>query len=161
MMTTVIWMVTLLPFLFLTPETKILAIPCMMLVGLGLGGAMYHVDILIGNIIDEDELRAGHRRAGTFYGVNALINRYSTILVFVALSLVLDGYGWGEFLGFTDAAPEDIAKMISALKILFVWLPIGALAIVFICLASIPLKGDRLEKVKEEIETLRAQELVH
>ncbi len=161
MVTNVIWIITLIPFWFLGPETKNLAVPFMMLVGIGLGGAMYHVDILIANIIDEDELKFGQRRAGTFYGVNSLINRYSTILVFLALTLVLQGYGWGEFLG--GASASETANMVSALRILFVALPIGGILVVLICLAVLPLRGARLDKVKEEIEAKRSQEseLVH
>ncbi|MHA1338990.1 MAG: MFS transporter [Promethearchaeota archaeon] len=156
MLSQTIWIFTLIPFWFLDNKPG-LAIFCMIFVGIGLSGAMYYVDINIGNIIDEDELRTGKRREGSYYGVNALINRYSTILVFVSIASVLSGYGWDEFL--INADITQIEGLVIGLKILMVIFPIGGILITLLCLKIFSIHGERLRKIKEELKKIREQQL--
>ncbi|MHA1476029.1 MAG: hypothetical protein ACTSQ5_12690, partial [Promethearchaeota archaeon] len=52
MVTEAIWIAALIPFLFLD-DHPIAAVICMVFVGIGLSGAMYFVDIIIGRVIRE------------------------------------------------------------------------------------------------------------
>jgi GPH family glycoside/pentoside/hexuronide:cation symporter len=147
-----VWILALIPFAFLDNQ-PVIAIFCMIPMGVGLSGSMFFVDIIIASIIDEDEVQNGQRREGSYYGVNALINRYSTILVFVAISVVLSGYGWAEYL---VGAGLDYAGLREGLKILLVGFNIGGLLIVILCLKIFPLHGQRWRDVQEKLKEKRA-----
>ncbi|MHA1869305.1 MAG: MFS transporter [Promethearchaeota archaeon] len=155
--TDIIWILALIPFaIFDGAQDQTSALIAMIFMGIGLAGTMYFVDIIIGSIIDEDEVKNGKRREGTFYGVNALINRYSTILVFVAIAVVLNGYGWGNYL--LDADLTQITNLKIGLKVLLVGLDIIVLLVVIILLKIFPLHGKKLEEVNEKIKEIRKQQ---
>ena len=154
-MTEMIWIASLIPFWFLDNQPE-LAIIFMVFIGIGLAGAMYYVDIIIGSIIDEAEVKTGRRREGSYYGINALINRYSTILVFVVIAITLTGYGWENYL-VSGRNPTEIANLQIGLKeLLVIWNLIG-IGVVIVLLKVFPLHGDRWRQVQEQLKTLRAQ----
>ncbi len=149
------WILALIPFWFF--EEKVgAAIVGFGFMGFGLSGAMYYVDILFGQVIDEDELNTGYRRAGTFYGVNALINRYSTILVFAAIAGVLSGYGWEEYL--IGASISQKAALQEGLKILFVGFSIGGLLLVLLLMYFFPLHGKYWKEIQRKLHKKRKNE---
>ncbi len=152
MVSTVVWIVSLIPFWFIDGNA-IAGLVCMAFMGFGLSGAMYYVDIIIASVIDEDEVKNGCRREGAFYGVNALINRYSTILVFVIIAVVLTGYGWDEFL--INANAFQMADLALGLKILVVICPIVGLCGIFVLLKLFPLHGERWQKVQDQLKAIR------
>ncbi len=152
MVTEAIWIGALIPFWYLDNQ-PILAIVFMAIMGFGLAGAMYYVDIIIGSIIDEDEVKHGCRREGSYYGINALINRYSTILVFVVIAVTLTGYGWKNYL--IAGTELSIANLQIGLKLLLVVFNIIALIVVLILLKLFPLHGERWRQVQEQLKAIR------
>jgi len=155
--TEIFWICSLIPFAFFNgPASKTIAIIMFIPLGIGLAGAMFHTDIIIGSIIDEDEINTGKRREGSYYGINALINRYSTIIVFVLIAVILSGYGWEQFLTTPDI--EQLSNLNVGLKVLMVGVNIGAMIIIIILLLLFPLHGERLQKVKDKIKEIRAQQ---
>ncbi len=86
------WAVVLIPLIFINSYLGILII--MVLNGIGLGGSPYFIDRHISNIADDDELRTGQRREGSYYGVHALFVRLSTILSISSIAIVLTTNGW-------------------------------------------------------------------
>ncbi len=151
MVTEVIWIGALIPFWFLDNQ-PIIAMVFMILMGFGLAGAMYFVDIIIGSIIDEDEVKHGCRREGSYYGINALINRYSTILVFVVIAITLTGYGWENYL---VGAGLSIANLQIGLKQLLVITNIIGIVVVLVLLKVFPLHGERWKQVQEQLKVIR------
>ncbi|GAH15536.1 unnamed protein product, partial [marine sediment metagenome] len=65
---------------------------------------LLYVDLVLAAVIDEDELTTGIRREGGYYGINALITKLSTILIFLTISIVFTSVGWAVFdpLGTTE-----------------------------------------------------------
>jgi GPH family glycoside/pentoside/hexuronide:cation symporter len=151
MITTVIWIIALIPFWFLDNQPFV-AMGCMVFMGMGLSGSMYYVDIIIASIIDEDEVLHGKRREGAFYGVNALINRYSTIIVFVVIAMTLSGYGWGNYL---VGAGLDTANLQIGLKMLMVPFSILGLVVVLLLLKIFPLHGEKWKAVQEKLKAIQ------
>ena len=113
---------------------------------------MYFVDIIIGRVIDEDELETGMRRQGSYYGVNALINRYSTILVFGAIAAVLSGYGFNNYLLGDNISYEGLKI---GLKVLMVGFNIGAIIIVLILLWRFPIHGEKWRDIQKRLQNRR------
>jgi len=152
-----VWIAALIPFAFLQEggawfglSHRLWAIIFMGFNGIGLSAAMFFVDIIMGNIIDEDELHQGTRREGAYYGVNALINRYSTILSIGAIALVFGGQGWDIYL----INPSDLQSLAleQGIRWLMAGFTIGGIILVITFLILFPLHGDRLKKVKEQIQ---------
>jgi len=153
-----VWCAVLVPFWFLDGRPY-LAIVLMAALGFGLSGAIYFVEPIIAQIIDEDEVKTGKRRAGSYYGINELINRYSTILVFAILALVLKQYGWEQYLvgSGVEASSVEIDNLVTALKVLMVPINIGANLLVVLFLWWYPLHGKRLLDVQEKLKKLHEQ----
>ncbi|MHA1732392.1 MAG: MFS transporter, partial [Promethearchaeota archaeon] len=147
-----VWIASLVPFAFLDGQ-PVLAVFCMIPVGFGLSGAMFFIDVVISDVIDEDELKTGRNRAGSYYGVNALIHRYSTILVFVAIAVVLTGYGWQDYIVGPGA---DFGALKSGLKLLMVGFTSAGILVMLLCLKLFPLHGERLEEVRRALAERRA-----
>jgi len=148
-----IWLVSFIPFGFLDNRPYI-ALICMIFLGAGLSGAMVFVDIIISDVIDEDYVNTGLNRAGSYYGINALIHRYSTILVFVSISIVLSNYGWAEYI----VGPEaDFEALRSGLKLLMTVFPVAGLMIVILLLRKFDLHGKKLKNVQAQKREMEKQ----
>ncbi|MHA1465376.1 MAG: MFS transporter [Candidatus Heimdallarchaeaceae archaeon] len=89
------WIIALIPLFWV--ETYWVAAILFVFLGIGLGGSPYFIDRNISNITDEDEIRTGQRREGSYYGVHALFVRLSSILAIVSVSIILSGNGWSLF----------------------------------------------------------------
>ncbi len=119
------------------------------LMGIGLSGSLYIIDIIISDIIDEDEVNTGTRREGAYYGVNMFLMHLSTVVVFLVIGPVFLISNWYEF------NPADVP--ISSLRILISIFPIIALLIGIFVIYKYPLDGARLKKVKEQCEKLHKE----
>ncbi len=148
------WCIALVPYWWLDFRPY-LAMVFVVFVGAGLSGAIYFVEPIIANVIDENELRTGRAKAGSYYGVNGLINRLSTIMVFVLIAIVLSGYGWEQYI--VGAEIEELAQLREGLRVLFVPVSIAGNLIVAILLLFFPLHGERLEKVQAELAEVRSR----
>ncbi len=154
--TQLFWCLALLPFWWYDGKPN-LAMINMIFVGVGLSGAIFFVEPIIANLIDEDELRTGKAKAGSYYGVNGLINRLSTILVFVIIAIVLSGYGWEQYL--IGAGEDQLTNLRDGLRVLFVPVSIAGNLIVALLLYIFPLHGKRLEQVQAELEKVRSRKV--
>jgi len=144
------WMITLIPLFFITSMEWALFL--FFLSGCGLAGALFLRDITWADVIDEDELNTGVRREAAYYGMNALFMRFSTILIFLAISIVFTSTGWAVY------APEKVTpEVIFGLKLLMVVFPVIALGIAIFGFYMYPLHGERLRKVKEAQQILHAE----
>ena len=153
MYSNVIFIITLIPFMFVDNTT--FAFICFFLVGIGLGGALLFADILLAAVIDEDELTNPNRtrREGGFYGINALVTKLSTIFVILSINLVFNSTGWYVFdpvLGSTDL-------VIFGLKSLMVIFPGVALLIGIISIKRFPITKERYDQIKQDIEILHKE----
>ena len=145
-----IWIATTIPFIFITDAVSGFVI--FFLLGIGFGGTLYVIDIIVADIVDEEEMITGMRREAGYYGVNALCLRFTTILVFLSISIVFTNVGWAVY------EPENVTpQVILGLRILMAVFPIMALLVGFVSMYRYPLDGERLKNVKERLEVLHAE----
>jgi len=144
-----IWIITLIPLLFI--DNWIAGMIVFFFIGIGLAGSLYIVDLIISDIVDEDELNTGVRREASYYGVNAFFMRLSTVFVFLAIGLVFTTTGWGDY------APNPGTDVIFGLRILMAVFPAIALLIAILFIYKYPLDGERLRKVKEDLQKLHEE----
>ena len=145
-----VWILTLLPLMFISD--MISGIIVFFLIGIGLSGSLYIIDIVIADIVDEDEVNTGIRREGGYYGVNIFFQRLATIFVFLIIGPVFLVSNWQVF------DPSNItAEIIFGLRSLMFIYPAIALIIAIIAIYFYPLDGKKLKQVKEEREKIHRE----
>ena len=145
----IIWIITLSPLVFLANNniSRLLSFVVFASIGFGLSAALYFIDIIHGDVIDQDALKFGVRRAASYYGVNAFIHRFSMILGITTIYIVFSGTGWSEYLPVVEnPALRDIG-----IKLLMFLFPAIALIGSILFFRSYGLHGEVLEKMRAEL----------
>ncbi|MFX0010931.1 MAG: MFS transporter [Candidatus Hermodarchaeota archaeon] len=145
-----IWIITLLPLVFLSNDdlSRTLSFVIFGTIGFGLSAALFFVDLIHGDVIDQDALKFGVKRAASYYGVNAFIHRISMILGITTIAPLFAGTGWSEY----TPIPTDPFLIQVALKSLMFIFPAIALIISILIFKSYDLHGEKLEKMREELK---------
>ena len=145
------WVAALIPLIWVESYLGILII--MALNGIGLGGSPYFIDRHISNIADEDELKTGERREGSYFGVHALFVRLSTILSIGSIAIVTSTNGW------TVYEPAAVTEgVIFGLKSLMSLFPAGALVIGIIVLIFYPLGRKQVQELQANLKLKKEEE---
>ncbi len=144
-----IWILTLLPLLFLSNNdlSRILSLLVFVTIGFGLSAALFYVDLIHADVIDQDALNFGVKRAASYYGVNAFIHRFSMILGITTIAIIFTGTGWSEYTPVTDNPDLTIL----GLKLIMFLFPSIALIGSFLCFRSYDLHGEKLIQMREEL----------
>jgi len=145
-----IWIATLIPLLFIGDMISGLIV--FFLMGIGLSGSLYIIDIIISDIVDEDEINTGIRREGAYYGVNMFLMHLSTVLVFLVIGPVFILSNW-EMFDPLNVTPEIIFSLRSLMAIF----PSIALLIALLVIYKYPLDDERLKQVKQQRQELHEE----
>jgi len=151
MLSFITFIITLIPFMFIS--TVEIAFVGFFIAGIGLSGALLFGDIVLGAIIDQDELSMGIRREGGYYGINALIAKLSTILVILTINLVFRTTGWEIF---TPSGTIEIEFGLRSLMFIF---PAIALGIGIFSIYRFPITKDKYEQIKKDLEKLHNEKI--
>lgn len=119
--------------------------------GVGFGGMLYYIYLIISDVIDEDELKTGVRREGTFFGITNFFMRLSMIVSILAITLVFEGTGWGEY------TYNPGKTTVFGIRFLVVGAPAIALMIVLICLMIFPYSQKRVKEIKTELDKIHQE----
>lgn len=120
---------------YLAPTTVLGAVLVGVAVGVGVGGLLQLLEVMLGQIIDEDAVRTGHRREGAYFGVNGFVVRGSVVLQAVVAAVVLTASGFDATLG--DAQPDSVD---SGIRIMLAVIPVGFTAIAWLCFWAYPIR---------------------
>ncbi|TXT54015.1 MAG: putative Major facilitator superfamily transporter [Promethearchaeota archaeon] len=143
--TMVIWISVLFPYFLISgSEFQIIFILITASQGFPLAGALFYVDILHGDIIDEDALNHGVKRSASYYGINAFIHRISIILVILTVYWVFGNIGWAK-----EYDPVVDAEF--GLKMIMFVFPAIALMIGILFMKIYTLHGTKLEEMRKEM----------
>ena len=150
MISMTVWILSLIPLLFI--QGLVLGMIMFFLIGIGLSGSLYIIDLIVADIVDDDELSTGSRNEGGYYGVNAFFLRFSNVLVILAIGSVLQTVGWKVF------EPSMVTnEVIFGLKALMVIFPIIALIVGILAIYKYPLDDEKLAKMKEGIKKIHEE----
>lgn len=140
-----------IPFIFV--QTLPGLIVSTIFVGIGLAGLIFMGDVILSEVIDEDEVKTGKRRAGMYFGMNSLITTLSSALVALVFGILLPAYGYDTAL---DIQPETVATGFR----IFMTVPsvIGSVLAV-VALWFYPLHGERLAQLKEALKNKETAEV--
>ncbi|TXT62148.1 MAG: putative Major facilitator superfamily transporter [Promethearchaeota archaeon] len=147
-LTMVIMGSTFLLFLLLSNNviSHILGIVIAGAIGFGLSGILFYFDILMGDVIDQDQLESGMKRSASFYGTNAFVHRFSIILFISSVVFTFQYTPWSSSFGITDPGLVSLP-----LKLLFSVGPAIACFIALIFMYFYDLHGEELKKVRDQL----------
>jgi GPH family glycoside/pentoside/hexuronide:cation symporter len=145
-----IWIITLFPLVLLSNNeiSRTLSFIVFFTIGFGLSAALFFVDLIHGDVIDQDALKFGVKRAASYYGVNAFIHRFSMILGITTIAPLFAGTGWSEY----NPIPSSPLLIEIGLKSLMFVFPALALIGSIIIFKFYDLHGEKLEKMREELK---------
>ncbi|MHA1683023.1 MAG: MFS transporter [Promethearchaeota archaeon] len=148
LISTAIWACTVI--LFLVPGEGDLGLGFVVMgaVGFGLGGGLYFYDQCLAEIIDEDEVRHGRRRAGYYYGIISFIIRLSGVINFIMIGLIFSGTEWSTY------TPNPGINEIIGVLILLAIYPAIVLGISVVGLYLYPIKGEKLAEIRRKVDEL-------
>jgi GPH family glycoside/pentoside/hexuronide:cation symporter len=140
---------TFLFYLFFTNNTisHILAIIVSGAIGFGLSGILFYFDILMGDVIDQDEVKSEYKRSASFYGANAFIHRFSIILFIASVSFTFQYTPWSKEFNITDPSLVSLP-----LKLLFSLGPALACFAALLLMVFYDLHGEKLKKVRDQLK---------
>ncbi|MFX1344603.1 MAG: MFS transporter [Promethearchaeota archaeon] len=145
-----IWIITLFPLILLSNNdiSRILSFVVFASIGFGLSAVLFFIDLIHGDVIDQDALKFGVRRAASYYGVNAFIHRFSMILGITTIYIIFSGTGWSEYAPIVD---NPFLREIGIKLLVFVF-PSLALVGSILLFKSYELHGDTLKKMRTELK---------
>ena len=114
--------------------------------GIGLGGLVLIGDVIMTEVVDEDEVKTGHQRAGMYFGMSGFLITLSGLLVSSVFGLVMPAFGYDTLLDIQPATVELGFRI-------FLTVPttIGFLLAIFL-LWLYPLHGKKLADIREALE---------
>jgi GPH family glycoside/pentoside/hexuronide:cation symporter len=126
--------------------------------GFGMSGMQTITYLLLGQVIDEDEVRTGVRREGAFYGANALVTKpaQSIAMGLTAFILETSGFVTREANNNTIFLDQNASALFGIRSIVGL-IPGIALLIGAVILIWYPLKGNYLKQVKDKILVMHAE----
>ncbi len=121
------------------------------IVGIGLGGLVLIGDVIMTEVVDEDEVKTGHQRAGMYFGMSGFLITLSGLLVSSVFGLMMPAFGYNTLLEFQPATVELGFR-------LFLTIPtsLGFLFAIFL-LWLYPLHGKRLQDIKNTLNAKRGE----
>lgn len=126
--------------------------------GFGLAGPQTLTNILFAQVADEDEVRTGVRREGSFFGVNALITKPAQSIALALAPWILE---ITHFVTRNSNAGEIVlnqpASAIFGIKLFMGLIPGAAMLLGALILFLFPLQGDYLKRVQEKVLEMHTQ----
>ena len=118
-------------------------------IGIGLGGLVLIGDVIMTEVVDEDEVKTGHQRAGTYFGMSGFLITLSGLLVSSVFGTLMPAFGYDTLLD-VQPASVDLGFRI------FLTVPtsIGFLLAIFL-LWLYPLHGKKLADIRKALELKR------
>ncbi len=112
------------------------------IIGIGLGGLILIGDVIMAEVIDEDEVKTGHQRAGMYFGMSGFIITLSGLLVSSIFGILLPAFGYDTLLEMQPASVNTGFRI-------FLTVPttIGLLLAIYF-LKLFPLHGKRLQDIR-------------
>ncbi|MGQ9848540.1 MAG: MFS transporter [Aggregatilineaceae bacterium] len=123
------------------------------LLGLSIGGVVLGPDMLFAEVVDEDYVKTGVRREGTYRGLLGFIYRFPPAVAGLLLGEGLTLAGYDSALG-TTGQPEAVITMIRGFA---AFLPLIALVLGIALLVKYPLHGEYLRMIQRQAMAMREQ----
>jgi len=121
------------------------------IVGIGLGGLVLIGDVIMTEVVDEDEVKTGHQRAGMYFGMIGFMVTLSGLLVSTVFGLMMPAFGYDTLLEVQPQSVELGFRLFLAGPTSF-----GFLLAIFL-LWLYPLHGERLKDIKAKLAAKKGE----
>jgi GPH family glycoside/pentoside/hexuronide:cation symporter len=119
------------------------------ILGIGLGGLVLMGDVIMTEVVDEDEVKTGHQRAGMYFGMSGLLITLSGLLVSSSFGIIMPAFGYDTLL---DVQPASVNLGFR----IFLTVPTTIGFLLAICLLWLyPLHGKYLSSIRETLDKKR------
>lgn len=126
--------------------------------GFGLSGQQSITYNLLGLVIDDDEVRTGTRREGSFFGANALLTKPAQSLALFLTAFILEQSGFiTRAMNNGEILLNQSASVLFGIRSIVGLIPGAAMLIGAVIMAFFPIKGQRLVALKEKILVMHAE----
>ncbi len=122
-------------------------------IGIGLGGLVLIGDVIITEVIDEDEVKTGHQRAGMYFGMSGFWITLSGLLVSSVFGLMMPAFGYDTLLEVQPASVDLGFRLFLTIPTTLGFL----LAITLLWLY--PLHGQRLKDIRATLAAKKGEEV--
>lgn len=121
------------------------------ILGIGLGGLILIGDVIMAEVVDEDEVKTGHQRAGMYFGMSGFLITLSGLIVSSVFGLVMPAFGYNTLL---EVQPPSVDLGFR----IFLTVPtsVGFLLAIFL-LWLYPLHGKYLQEIKDTLKNKRGE----
>ncbi|MBD3253649.1 MAG: MFS transporter [Candidatus Lokiarchaeota archaeon] len=143
-------LITALPFMFI--DNFLAGVIVYIIAGFTLSGMLFFRRVTLAAVIDDDELRTGVRREGGYYGVDALVTKFSTIFIFLTIGLVFNSVGWAIF-----DPRGTTSETIFGLRSLMYIFPAIACVIGIIAMLFFPITKERYDYLTRDTSVLHEE----
>jgi oligogalacturonide transporter len=157
-----IWIVTMLFSLLITPETPAFAVYAFSIaVGLGTGGIVVMVYAILPDIPDIDELQSGARREGIYAALFTFMRKLSSAFAIFLVSNAISLAGYVPPLEkVVDGATQLIEQpqsdtFVLVLRLVFVLVPVFFLAIALVFASRFPLTSQVHQRLNQVLTSRR------
>ncbi|GAB4320204.1 MAG: MFS transporter [Promethearchaeota archaeon] len=135
------------PLTFVMNSTPV-ALVVLLAAGVGLAGLMMFPTILLGDVIDEDQLHTNRRREGVFTGVSGVIVKMSSAISWALIGVVLTAFQVDR----DHLDPGTITSLNKlGLQFLVGVLPVLVVLLGMLALHFYPLAGEKLAEIKRRV----------
>ena len=109
---------------------------------------------MVADVTDEDELRTGKKRAGTFFGINSFFLQEATSIALLVTGVLID-----HFAGLVPGQVEQSAQTAHRLGMLFSLLPTALYVIAALLMLGYSLSRRRVQEIQRQLSEDRAASL--
>ena len=159
----IVFCVVMATSFFFTPDLPTAALYVFaMLVGIGSGGVVIMIYAIFPDIPDVDELRSGERREGTYSALTTFTRKLSSALAVFAVAQVLQLAGYIPPIEQAGKLIESAQTpaFLNALRLAFVLIPIGFVALGVFFATRFPLTRDLYHRLTTVLTAARANQPV-
>ena len=123
--------------------------------GMATSGILVAREVMMGDVIDDDEVKTGLRREGSYFGFMIMIEKLSLVIVGLFAVILLD-----TIIGYNPSLPDpphmDISIRIGMVVI------VGIFTLILIAFLQIyPLTKEKVAEIREKVEKLHAEKREH
>ena len=148
-LTTLVFSVASLGYFF--AQNMVVACIASGIAGFGLSGLLMMPNMLYAQIIDDDQVRTGVRRDGTFFGMNALVMRLGLAAQGIIMSSIFSATGY--------VADADIqtSQAVFGIRSLLGIVPLAGAILAVLILLFYPINNARLREVQEKVRIMNQE----
>jgi GPH family glycoside/pentoside/hexuronide:cation symporter len=119
--------------------------------GIAFSGVLVAREVMMGDVVDEDELKTGLRREGSYFGFIIMVEKLSLVIIGLATFILLE-----VFIGYDPLLPDPPLMDIGIRMGMIGMVTVFSL-VLLLFLMIYPLNKEKVSQIHEEVKRLHAE----